>query len=102
MINLLPTKIESRKTAETCGLQGAYLRFINDFMRIIISMRDCGSARAFHATLFFCGQVGVCACSAPRTYHLSDIRGWRKEYGSESSYSLSLLFLWGDIWISPS
>ena len=48
MINLLPTKIESKKTAETCGLQGAYLRFINDFMRIIISMRDCGSARAFH------------------------------------------------------
>jgi len=95
MINLLPLKAESEKTAETCGLQGSCLRFINDFRRIILSMRDCRDARAFHATLFFCGQVGVCACSAPRTCHLSDIRGWRKEYGSESSYSLSLLFYGG-------
>ncbi len=95
MINLLLVKIESKKTAETRGLQDAYLRFINDCRRIIVSMRDCRDARAFHATLFFCGQVGVCACSAPRTCHLSDIRGWRKEYGSESSNSLSLLFYGG-------
>ena len=72
MINLLLEKMESKKTAETCGLQGAYLRFINDFRRIIISMRDCGSARAFYATLFFCGQVGVWTHFAPRMRQLSN------------------------------
>ena len=98
MICLLSMKLKDTRTAEKRRFQACCLRFINDFRRIIISMRDCRSARAPHATLFFCGQVGVCACSAPRTCNLSDIRGWRKEHGSESNYSLSLLFLFrGDI-----
>lgn len=95
MIYLLRTKIKNTKTAEICGIQSACLRFINDFWRIIKSMRDCRDKNLPHATLFFCDQVGVCACSAPRTCNLSDIRDWRKDHGSESSYSLSLLFYGG-------